>query len=73
MKMMTNLKKVYVAPFAEVVPVDVENLLHSPVSGVNTGQGGKNEGIVDGPPPPGVLGKEYDFNFEKDYDWGDKW
>lgn len=73
MRMMTNLKKVYVAPFAEVVPVNVENLLHSPVSGVNEGQGKGNKPIDDGPPPEGWLGKEHDFNYEKDYDWGDKW
>lgn len=71
--MMTNLKKVYVAPFAEVVPVNVENLLHSPVSGVNEGQGEGNKPIDDGQPPEGWLGKEYDFNYENDYDWGDKW
>ena len=65
-------KMVYEAPFVEVVPF-VENLLNSPVSGVNTGQGDKDEDIVDGPPPPGGwLGKEYDFeDMGKDFDWGD--
>ena len=63
-------KMVYEAPFVEVVPF-VENLLHSPVSGVNEGQGEGNKSIDDGRPPEGWLGKEYDLNYEKDYDWGD--
>ena len=64
-------KMVYEAPFVEVVPF-VENLLHDPVSGVNTGQGDKNDDIIDSPPPGGWLGKEYDFeDMGKDFDWGD--
>ena len=63
-------KMVYMAPFIEIVPMNGECVLHSPVSGWTPGKGQEGGGSIETGNGTGDLSKEFglDFNYDDDYD-----